>query len=417
MPDAQKQKKGRKMWIVILAVVLFIIAGGFVCYLMFGQQMIRNHLRGLPGNAVQYEPVNIEADSESPLRGKTVIFLGSSVTRGYGASDTSFVELLAQKDGVIPVKEAVGGTTLITRNKESYIPRMENLDPAIRADAFVCQLSTNDASQGIPLEKTEQAIRAILDYTDHTYHCPVVFYTGTYYESQAYSAMIRCLYDLQAEYGFFILDLFNDPEMRAVSAEDYARYMSDPIHPNLLGYRQWWTPKFVDFCRRLTPAKTAYFAGGCFWCITPTFKEMEGVADVISGYSGGQEKNPTYLDVKYQRTGHREAIRVDYFPEQVSFPQLFQIFLDGVDPFDPDGQFIDRGHSYTLAVYYLEEAEKEIACSKIRALEGTSGKPVYISVEPFKSFYTAEEEHQDYYRKHPVEFQQELVESGRIKLI
>lgn len=161
--------------------------------------------------------------------------------------------------------------------------------------------------------------------------------------------------------------------------------------------------------------KTAYFAGGCFWCITPTFQELEGVYGVVSGYSGGDEVNPVYEDVKYQRTGHRETIRIDYDAEKVSFSELFEIFLNGVDPFDAGGQFIDRGHSYTLAVYYLSEEEKEVTQERIKSLEETSGKPVYISVEPFKSFYSAEEEHQDYYLKHPAEFRQELIDSGRIK--
>ena len=162
--------------------------------------------------------------------------------------------------------------------------------------------------------------------------------------------------------------------------------------------------------------KTAYFAGGCFWCITPTFQEMDGVERVISGYSGGNEIDPTYEDVKYQRTGHRETIRIDYDPEKISFAELFEIFLNGVDPFDAGGQFIDRGHSYTLAVYYSTEVEKAIAEQGIQALEAVSGKPVYISIEPFNSFYTAEEEHQDYYLKHPEEFRQELIDSGRLKL-
>ena len=159
---------------------------------------------------------------------------------------------------------------------------------------------------------------------------------------------------------------------------------------------------------------TAYFAGGCFWCITPTFREMEGVSNVVSGYSGGQESNPVYEDVKYQRTGHRETIAIDYDPEKVSFRELFSIFLDGVDPFDEGGQYIDRGHSYTLAVYYLTEEEKAIAEAGIRALQEQAGQTVYISVEPFTSFWDAEEEHQDYYRKHPEEFRKELIESGRI---
>lgn len=161
--------------------------------------------------------------------------------------------------------------------------------------------------------------------------------------------------------------------------------------------------------------ETAYFAGGCFWCITPTFKEMDGVLDVISGYAGGDEENPVYADVKTQKTGHRETIQIDFDSQKVSFSELFDIFLCGVDPFDAGGQFIDRGHSYTLAVYYLSEEQKAIAATAIRRLEETSGQRVCISVEPFKNFYTAEEEHQDYYRKHPEEFRQELINSGRVK--
>jgi len=161
--------------------------------------------------------------------------------------------------------------------------------------------------------------------------------------------------------------------------------------------------------------KTAYFAGGCFWCITPTFQEMDGVYKVTSGYSGGDEEAPTYLDVKYQRTHHRETIRIDYDEARVDYDTLLQIFLSGVDPFDGGGQFIDRGHSYTLAVYHEDDREREIAERAIAALEAESGRTVHISVEPFKSFYTAEEEHQDYYLKHPEEFRKELIESGRIK--
>ncbi len=162
--------------------------------------------------------------------------------------------------------------------------------------------------------------------------------------------------------------------------------------------------------------ETAYFAGGCFWCITPTFREMEGVLDVVSGYSGGDEVNPTYEDVKYQKTGHRETIRVDYEPEKVSFETLLEIFLSSVDPFDAGGQFIDRGHSYTLAIYPLDEAQERLSRAGIRRLEQEANREVCIAVEPFKSFYPAEEYHQDYYRKHPEEFRQELIESGRLKV-
>ena len=161
--------------------------------------------------------------------------------------------------------------------------------------------------------------------------------------------------------------------------------------------------------------ETAYFAGGCFWCITPAFRELPGVSDVVSGYSGGEEENPSYEDVKYQRTGHRETIRVEYDPSAVSFERLFEIFLGGVDPFDGGGQFIDRGFSYTLAVYFLNDSQRTSALEAISLLERQSGRKVYISVEPFRSFFPAEEYHQDYYRKHPEEFRQELIDSGRLK--
>ena len=161
--------------------------------------------------------------------------------------------------------------------------------------------------------------------------------------------------------------------------------------------------------------ETAYFAGGCFWCITPTFKELDGVLDVVSGYSGGTEADPTYEAVKTQQTGHRETIRIDFDPHKVSFGQLLQIFLDSVDPFDAGGQFIDRGHSYTLAVYWTNELQKILASNAIKELETASGKLVHIAVEPFSFFYPAEEYHQDYYLKHPEEFQQELIDSGRVK--
>lgn len=157
----------------------------------------------------------------------------------------------------------------------------------------------------------------------------------------------------------------------------------------------------------------AYFAGGCFWCVTPIYK-IYGVDDVVCGYSGGDEINPKYEDVKAQRTHHRETLELTYDEKVVPYDLLLDIFLENVDPYDPDGQFIDKGHSYTLAIYYQTENEKNMAENKIRTLEKESGKKTYISIEPFKTFYKAEEEHQDYYLKNPEEFEQELKNSGRI---
>ncbi|MDO4499807.1 MAG: peptide-methionine (S)-S-oxide reductase MsrA [Erysipelotrichaceae bacterium] len=158
--------------------------------------------------------------------------------------------------------------------------------------------------------------------------------------------------------------------------------------------------------------KIAYFAGGCFWCITPIFK-MYKAEKVVCGYSGGNEVNPTYEDVKKQRTGHRETIAIYYDDEVVSYDKLVDIFLCNVDPFDEGGQFIDRGFSYTLAIYYQNEIEKNIAEEKIKKLEVESSKKTYIAIEPYKSFYEAEDYHQDYYLKNPEDFEKELIESGR----
>ena len=185
------------------------------------------------------------------LKNKTVLFLGSSVTYGSAAGGVSFADLMADECGVISVKEAVSGTTLADRDDSSYVSRLKKVDKSLPVDLFICQLSTNDATQGIATEEIEKAIRFIIEYVSATFACPVVFYTGTYYDSAAYAGMITLLYSLKNEYEFHILDLYHDEEMLSVSPADYARYMYDPIHPNLVGYKEWWTPKFIDFCERL----------------------------------------------------------------------------------------------------------------------------------------------------------------------
>lgn len=160
--------------------------------------------------------------------------------------------------------------------------------------------------------------------------------------------------------------------------------------------------------------KQAYFAGGCFWCITPIFK-VYGAESVTCGYSGGDEINPSYEAVKHQETGHRETISVEYDPEKTAYSTLVDIFLANIDPYDGEGQFIDRGHSYTTAIYYTSEEEKAVAQKALAELTEQAGKPVCVALEPFKSFYRAEEYHQDYYLKNPEAFEKELVESGRKK--
>ena len=161
--------------------------------------------------------------------------------------------------------------------------------------------------------------------------------------------------------------------------------------------------------------KDCYFAGGCFWCIESVFSSISGVADVVSGYSGGSEVNPTYKEVKMQLTSHRETIKITYDEKVISFRDLVKIFLENVDPFDDCGQFIDRGFSYTLAIFYQGQEEYDVSCELIKKLEEESNKKVYISLLEFSCFYLAEEEHQDYYLKNKDAFEEELVKSGRKK--
>ena len=187
------------------------------------------------------------------LQGKTILFLGSSVTYGSAANGVSFADIMEKRCGIKAVKEAVSGTTLADIDDSSYAARLKRVSKTLSPDLFICQLSTNDtkASKNISLAQVEDAIRFILEYVKDTFGCGIVFYTGTYFENEKYEEMIKLLYRLQAEYDFHILDLFHDAQMRAVSPADYQAYMRDPRHPLLRGYEEWWTPKFIEFCRQL----------------------------------------------------------------------------------------------------------------------------------------------------------------------
>ena len=185
------------------------------------------------------------------LTNKTVLFLGSSVTYGSASGGISFADIMQEKCGINMIKEAVSGTTLADISEFSYVARLKGIDPDTHIDLFVCQLSTNDASRKIYPFMIEEAIRFIVTYVRETFSCPIVFYTGTYYENERYAAMVELLSKLQSEYGFYVLDLYRDPEMRSVSEEDYAVYMKDKVHPTLVGYEKWWAPKFIEFCQSL----------------------------------------------------------------------------------------------------------------------------------------------------------------------
>jgi peptide-methionine (S)-S-oxide reductase len=148
-------------------------------------------------------------------------------------------------------------------------------------------------------------------------------------------------------------------------------------------------------------AATAVFAAGCFWCVEQAFEKTPGVARAISGYTGGTTVNPTYEEVTLSDTGHYEAVRVVYDPAVVSYAQLLDVFWKNVDPFDPRGQFCDKGPSYRGAIFPATPEETAAAEASKQAVAQQFGQPVVIEILPSATFYDAETYHQDYYLKNP----------------
>jgi peptide methionine sulfoxide reductase msrA/msrB len=164
----------------------------------------------------------------------------------------------------------------------------------------------------------------------------------------------------------------------------------------------------------------ATFAGGCFWCVEAYYeKNVPGVAEVVSGYSGGKEKNPTYEQVSGGRTGHTEAVQVYYDPDKITYEGLLQGLWRTADPTDAEGQYVDRGKQYRPAVFYHNQEQKRAAQASVKALEesGRYDDPVVIEIVPFEAFYEAEKYHQDYYKKNPVRYKFYTFNSGRYQFI
>jgi peptide methionine sulfoxide reductase msrA/msrB len=160
---------------------------------------------------------------------------------------------------------------------------------------------------------------------------------------------------------------------------------------------------------------TATFAGGCFWCTEADFEKVEGVIEVISGYTGGHKENPTYDQVSAGKTGHVEAVQVVYDPEKVSYKELLRFFWRHVDPTDPGGQFVDRGSQYRSAIFYHNEEQRRLAEKSKEELSksGRFDKPIVTEILKFSKFYKAEDYHQDYYKNHSIRYKYYRFASGR----
>ena len=163
----------------------------------------------------------------------------------------------------------------------------------------------------------------------------------------------------------------------------------------------------------------ATFAGGCFWCTESDFEKIDGVLEVVSGYTGGDEENPTYEQVSYGRTGHYEAVQVLYDSEKITYSELLEVFWRHVDPTDAGGQFVDRGRQYRSAIFYHNEEQKAAAEKSKEKMDKSVvfKRPIVTEIIPFKKFYMAEDYHQDYYKKNPRRYKMYRSGSGRDQFI
>ena len=159
--------------------------------------------------------------------------------------------------------------------------------------------------------------------------------------------------------------------------------------------------------------ETAIFAGGCFWCMTPPFEKTMGVIKVVSGYTGGHTKNPTYEN--YAEGGHVEVVEITYDPAKISYAKLLDVFWRQIDPTDSGGQFVDRGPQYRSVIFYLNDEQEKLAeKSKVElAAAGKFKKPIVTEIIKASAFYPAEEYHQDYWKKNPVRYKFYRWNSGR----
>lgn len=168
-----------------------------------------------------------------------------------------------------------------------------------------------------------------------------------------------------------------------------------------------------------TTIEKATFAGGCFWCMVKPFKEWDGIHDVVSGYMGGHVDNPTYEDVKKGDSGHLEVVEITFDPSIFTYEQLLEVYWQQIDPTDAGGQFQDRGHSYSTAIFYYTEEQQHAAQTSKTALEesGKFNKPIVTVIRPAETFYPAEDYHQDYYVKEEQHYKEDRAKSGRDEFI
>lgn len=264
----------KKTRIPLIAAAGFFVAEGIFLGYRYGigpfQSLYDRHMRNLPGNSARYNMDGVERMESSPLTGKRVLFLGSSVTYGAASLQEGIPEYFAVRFGCKVTKEAVSGTTLVNDADSSYVHRLlHHIDPAEDYSLIVIQLSTNDATKKKPLGEIAEgyalsdfdthtvtgALEYTIAYSRETWDCPVAFYTGSRYDSEAYAAMVQRLFELQEKWGVGVLDLWTDDAFNAIADSERRLYMNDRIHPTKAGYRDWWCPELERQLLRYFEAK------------------------------------------------------------------------------------------------------------------------------------------------------------------
>lgn len=234
-----------------------------------------------PGNGAEYG-LDAITPQNTALTGKTIYWLGSSVTLGMESGNVAVADYIAARNNAVCKKDAISGTTLRDTGRDSYLSRLRNssvFDKTAKIDAFVCQISTNDAKSsvvpewgnvsaasvrsGFDEDTTVGAMEAIVTYVEKTWDCPIYFYSGSWFgdsgsrssrdpKGSDYGELVELTekviekWNAVDGYELHLIDLFNDKQFNAITDEEYALYMHDAVHPYKAGYLKWWTPRFEE---------------------------------------------------------------------------------------------------------------------------------------------------------------------------
>lgn len=250
----------KKLWVVvpILLACVLLVGGCAQTQQKTDAEKEAERIQNLEGNQEKYDFSHIEKMKNSPFEKKNLFVLGSSVAYGAASMQQAVGEYLASRLGMNLTKEAVSGTTLVDNGADSYVSRLKKDEyKNQKYDMFICQLSTNDATKKLPLGAISSgttldsfdtstitgAIEYIVCYAKQTWNAPVYFFTGSYYNSPEYDAMVIRLNELSQKWGFKVLNLWSDKNYNNISDTDRKLYMSDDIHPTKAGYKDWWGPE------------------------------------------------------------------------------------------------------------------------------------------------------------------------------